>query len=73
MAPSRIRLDSEWARLDREAWAAYQLWEDKHFFLSLRNPLKDPPGMAESRRAFERFQRVEREKFFKKAAYDGRR
>ena len=61
--------DAEWLRKDRAAWVAYRRWEDKHFPFDSSAPLKDPPGMAEARRAFEKQQAVERAKFMRIRSY----
>jgi hypothetical protein len=52
----------EWRRADRAAWAEYRKWEDRRFPIGPANPLKDPPGMAAARRAFEREQEIAKAK-----------
>jgi hypothetical protein len=65
-------LEVQWKRKDRKAWVEYRKWEDVHIPDDPAHPLKDPPGLAEARRAFEKQQVKERELFFKKARYGER-
>jgi hypothetical protein len=64
-----VPLWREWSLLDRQAWEDYRKWEDEFFRLENGRPLKDPPGLVEARREFEKRQTIERDKFFKKARY----
>ena len=65
-------VDKQWRRKDREEWIEYKKWENRNFPLDNDNPFKDPRGMIEARRAFEKQQIKERLKFFKAACYGGR-